>query len=497
MSGPIPSADAVRTALTRLRTRTGLSATRLRSTEVGVRALLELPLVKQATSDDGLEPEAADAVIRRLAGQLPLSELAIVDAALSLGLLAERLPGCQEIASLYAADVGDRRERLVDLWERIHEWLGAAPPDTSLTVRGLRTTQEAGAIEKLAELCVRESWPEPVPAGPGRSRDGGDGTTLTVIGSAVLDQIYVADHLPESGASAELETYETHPGGKGLIHAVASARMGMRVRLVTAIGDDPPGRELTGYMDREGLGTDLVKVTPDAMSPVAAVLMTPSGRGRYLSWMNHKLVRLVPTDFHTARLRSALESSDAVVITFEQPLDTTRAALRTVSELANEPLVVVRPSPPVKDPKALYGHFKDIDFLIGTRWELQKLIPGSPGELSTEELAAGLRDLGVRGVCVTEEFGCIVRSERVDLDIARFPARLRDTPGAREAFSAALIHRILAKKGTFDHADLEWATAAMSASQSFGGVADSMPDVHRVERVVKARVERDRTTPKR
>ncbi|MFC3448934.1 hypothetical protein [Amycolatopsis speibonae] len=169
MSGPIPSADAVRTALTRLRTRTGPSAARPRSTDVGVRALFDLPVVKQATSADGLEPEAADKVIRRLAGQLPLTELAIVDAALSLGLLAKRLPGRREIASLYAADVGERRERLVDLWSGIHDWLGVPPPDTSMTVRGLRTTQEADAIEKLAELCVRESWPEPSPAEAGRS----------------------------------------------------------------------------------------------------------------------------------------------------------------------------------------------------------------------------------------------------------------------------------------------------------------------------------------
>ncbi|GAB3733230.1 hypothetical protein GCM10027598_57660 [Amycolatopsis oliviviridis] len=111
----------------------------------------------------------------------------------------------------------------------------------------------------------------------------------------------------------------------------------------------------------------------------------------------------------------------------------------------------------MKDPQALYEHFGDIDFLIGDRWELRKPMPGTQGE---------------------------------------FPARLRDTPGAREAFSAAWIHRVLAKKRNFDHADLEWATAAMSASQASGGVADSMPDVHKVERVVEARVERDRISPK-
>ncbi|MFC9251741.1 hypothetical protein [Amycolatopsis thailandensis] len=50
--------------------------------------------------------------------------------------------------------------------------------------------------------------------------------------------------------------------------------------------------------------------------------------------MNRKRVRLLPPDFHTARLRSALESSVAVVLTFEQPLDTT---LRAVREPENNP----------------------------------------------------------------------------------------------------------------------------------------------------------------
>src|SRR4051794_581623 len=47
MTSPVSGVDAVRSALVRLRTRSGLSAERLRSTEVGVVSILELPVVRQ------------------------------------------------------------------------------------------------------------------------------------------------------------------------------------------------------------------------------------------------------------------------------------------------------------------------------------------------------------------------------------------------------------------------------------------------------------------
>lgn len=487
MSGPVPGVDGVRSALVRLRTRTGLSAERLRSTEVGVRPILDLPVVRQIVSTtDKPEAEAALEAVRRIAGQLPTEEFVIVDMALSLGLLAERFPDHPEIGNLYAADVGDRRERLVELWEPIHELLGVNVPERHLTVRGLRSTLESAAIARLAELCVRSSVLDVALPEPDEPQDAATrSAAVSVIGSAVVDHIYVVDHIPSPGSSTPLISYETHPGGKGLNHAVANARLGMDVHMITAIGDDLPGQTLLDYMASEHLRLSLVKVVPNAQTPVVGVFMTRNGGAALMPWMNEGEIRLDPADFHTHSLRSVLEASDAIVITFEQPMAATREVLRVVSTLKNRPLVVVRPSPPIASPQFLYEHFADIDYLVGTQWELRELLSGATDEITTESLASSLLMLGVHGVCVTEEFGCMLRSEHLRADIARFPTALRDTPGAREAFSAALIHRLLLKNRRIDETDLEWATAAMTAAQSFGGVADSMPVAQQVDRVLK------------
>ncbi|ANN18931.1 hypothetical protein SD37_27125 [Amycolatopsis orientalis] len=493
MSGPVPGVDGVRSALVRLRTRTGLSAERLRSTEVGVRPILDLPVVRQiVNTTDKTAPEAALEAVRRIAGQLPTEDLVIVDMALSLGLLAQRFPDEPEIETLYAADVGERRERLVELWEPIHRLLGVSLPERHLTVRALRSTLESSAIAKLAELCVSSSVLDVALPEPSTTTDPATrAATVSVIGSAVVDHIYVVDHIPSPGSSTPLISYETHPGGKGLNHAVANARLGMDVHMVTAVGDDQPGQMLLDYMASEGLRLNLVKVVPNAKTPVVGVFMTRNGGAVLLPWMNEGEIRLDPADFHTHSLRGVLESSDAVVITFEQPMAATREVLRVVGTLEKKPLIVVRPSPPIASPQFLYEHFADIDYLVGTQWELRELLSGATDEITMESLASSLLMLGVHGVCITEEFGCMVRSEHTRADIARFPTALRDTPGAREAFSAALIHRLLMKDRKIDRSDLEWATAAMTAAQSFGGVADSMPVAQQVDRVLKVAPEQD------
>lgn len=487
MSGPVPGVDGVRSALVRLRTRTGLSADRLRSTEVSVRSILDLPVVRQIVSTTNKpEPEAALEAIRRIAGHLPTEELVIVDMALSLGLLGDRLPDHPEIAGLYAADVGDRRQRLVELWDRIHELLGVSTPGRHPTVRALRSTLESTAIASLAELCVASSVLDVVAPESGETDDLNHGAaTVAVIGSAVTDHIYVVDHIPTSGTSTPVNMYSTHPGGKGLNHAVASAKLGMDVHMITAVGDDQPGQKLLEYMAAERLRMNLVKVIPNQVTPVVGVYVTRTGGAASLPWMNEGEIRLEPADFHTSAVQNVLESAGAVVVTFEQPVDTIKAALKAVSKLKVKPLLVVRPSPPIPSPQFLYEHFDDIDYLIGTQLELRDVLAQSTQDMTPEQLATSLLALGVRGVCITEEFGAMIRSEHNRADIASFPTAMRDTPGAREAFSAALIFRLLKKNLKIDRGDLEWATAAMTAAQSFGGVAESMPKAQQVDRVLE------------
>ena len=62
---------------------------------------------------------------------------------------------------------------------------------------------------------------------------------LTVVGSINLDLVARVERLPRAGETLVGHDFVRVPGGKGANQAVAAARLGARVRMVGAVGDDP------------------------------------------------------------------------------------------------------------------------------------------------------------------------------------------------------------------------------------------------------------------
>jgi ribokinase len=61
---------------------------------------------------------------------------------------------------------------------------------------------------------------------------------LTVVGSINLDFVAWLDRLPRPGETLTARAFSRHPGGKGANQAVAAARLGAKVTMVGAVGDD-------------------------------------------------------------------------------------------------------------------------------------------------------------------------------------------------------------------------------------------------------------------
>jgi ribokinase len=62
---------------------------------------------------------------------------------------------------------------------------------------------------------------------------------LTVIGSINVDFVARMERLPQPGETVAARQFERQPGGKGANQAVAAARLGARVTMIGAVGDDP------------------------------------------------------------------------------------------------------------------------------------------------------------------------------------------------------------------------------------------------------------------
>ena len=62
---------------------------------------------------------------------------------------------------------------------------------------------------------------------------------LVILGVFVADTAYRADRLPRMGETILGRSFALGPGGKGSNQAVAAARLGADVGLITRLGDDP------------------------------------------------------------------------------------------------------------------------------------------------------------------------------------------------------------------------------------------------------------------
>jgi ribokinase len=76
---------------------------------------------------------------------------------------------------------------------------------------------------------------------------------MTVVGSVNLDLVARLPALPAPGESLTASGLSRVPGGKGANQALAAARLGARVRLVAAVGDDSAAAEALALLRASGV----------------------------------------------------------------------------------------------------------------------------------------------------------------------------------------------------------------------------------------------------
>ncbi len=104
---------------------------------------------------------------------------------------------------------------------------------------------------------------------------------VVVVGSVNVDTVIRVPRLPAPGETVLGIGAAEHVGGKGSNQAVAAARLGRRVGLVGAVGDDADGRAVREALGAEGI--DLVGSANDRVPGPAP----PSSSGRLRRELHH------------------------------------------------------------------------------------------------------------------------------------------------------------------------------------------------------------------
>jgi ribokinase len=100
---------------------------------------------------------------------------------------------------------------------------------------------------------------------------------VAVVGSVNLDLVARVERLPAAGETLTAHGVTRVPGGKGANQALAAARLGARVSLHAAVGDDPLAGEALTLLRAGGVDLRHVTITPDAPTGTAMIQVDDDG----------------------------------------------------------------------------------------------------------------------------------------------------------------------------------------------------------------------------
>ena len=252
---------------------------------------------------------------------------------------------------------------------------------------------------------------------------------IAVIGSNMMDLVTYVTRMPAPGETLEAPAFEMGHGGKGANQAVAAAKLGADVMMLTKVGDDAFADATIANLESCGVDTRHVVKVPGRSSGVAPIVVDPSGENAILivKGANNDLL---PPDIEAAA--EDLKRCDLILLQLEIPVETVYAAIAFGKTHGVRTLLNPAPALPDLDPERV----KDATFLVPNETELA-ILTGRPVE-TLDHIADAARSLIAKGVeTVVVTMGSrgallVTASEVTQIEpVAVTPV---DTTGAGDAF---------------------------------------------------------------
>ena len=292
---------------------------------------------------------------------------------------------------------------------------------------------------------------------------------IAVIGSNMVDLITYIDRMPAQGETLEAPGFALGCGGKGANQAVAAAKLGADVLMLSKVGDDMFADNTLANFQRFGIDTRYVQRVPGVSSGVAPIFVRTDSHNSILI-VKGANAYLSPADIEAAA--ADLRECTLIVLQLEINLQTVYYAI----EFAHRHGIAVLLNPAPALPGLDADYLAKLDFLVPNESELA-LITGltvdSPD--SARAAAQTLVASGVRHVIVTlGEQGALYVGEEGTFQVPGQRVVAHDTTGAGDAFIGCFIQH-WNRAGDIRHA-MEQAVAYSACSVTALGTQTSYPD---------------------
>ena len=279
-------------------------------------------------------------------------------------------------------------------------------------------------------------------------------------------------------------------GGDTSNFAIAAARQGARVGVLSAVGDDPYGRLLRTLWDAEGVDHAGVKTDAEAFTAIYFVTHGVRGHEFHFYRRGSAASRMTPADLPRERIAQAavlhlsgisLALSDSARETGFAAIAQARAAGVQVSFDTNLRLKLW---PLAQAREVMTDALRRCDIALPSLDDITALT----GLADADALADHVLGLGARVVALKlGAEGALVASASERHRIAPFACTPVDATGAGDTFGGAFVARLVAGEGLLAAGRYAAAAAALS-TQGFGAVE---PIPHAA--AVRAALEREGT----
>ncbi len=290
---------------------------------------------------------------------------------------------------------------------------------------------------------------------------------IIVVGSCNTDMVIKAERLPVPGETILGGTFLMNSGGKGANQAVAAARLGGDVTLISKTGNDLFGKQSVVLYTSENINTEFI--FSDSKLPSGVALITVDAMGEncivVASGANS---HLKPVDIDKAL--KAIESADIILMQLEIPIET----VEYVAELgaSKGKKVILNPAPAQALSLSLLQH---IDIIVPNKNEAEILSGIKVSDAKSAKRAADIiAKKGVNNVVITlGSQGAVILEKNIYHVVPAYVVEAIDTTAAGDTFCGALCVGLANGKSLLDAVKLAVKASAITVTRM--GAQSSLP----------------------
>lgn len=258
---------------------------------------------------------------------------------------------------------------------------------------------------------------------------------IAVIGSNMVDLVTYINRMPVEGETVEAPNFKLGCGGKGANQAVAAAKLGSEVLMLTRVGNDIFAENTIENFRRHNIDTRYI-LKSDASSGVAPIFVDPESRNSIIIIKGaNKLLTAADIDAAAEDIKKC----KLIVLQLEIPTETVYAAVKFGEEHGIP--VLFNPAP--AQPDLVLDQVKSCEFIVPNETELS-LLTGMPvdSEDDIRKAAVALHQASVKNVIVTLGSKGVLWLDQDGKErmFPSFKVKARDTTGAGDAFIGCFSH---------------------------------------------------------